>query len=216
MFCQILTSKNSWLYNNKTKFLDNFIKFKKIKIINNCKLISKQAHVIFVISYYKIIPLTNLKKNNNIFVIHDSDLPKGRGMSPLFNQILNRKKKIVTTIFKCEKNIDDGKIVLKKTFNYPDTLIYDEIKSLQMKNNIFMIKNFINYFNQKKIKLKDQKGKPTYFSKISEKKNNINKKKSIISQFDRIRTRDNKYFRAYFVHKNRKYFIKIEPEKSKI
>ena len=79
-----------------------------------------------------------------------------------------------------------------------------------------MIKNFINYFKQKKIKLKDQKGKPTYFSKISEKKNNINKKKSIISQFDRIRTRDNKYFRAYFVHKNRKYFIKIEPEKSKI
>ena len=217
MQLQILTSKSSWLFNNKKKFLNNLKKIKKIKkieFLNKSQDISNKANIIFVLSYYKIIPLKFLNRNKHIYVIHDSDLPRGRGMSPLFNQILKGKKNIVSTIFRCGKNLDNGKIVFKKKFFYPDNFIYDEIKNSQMQNNIIIIKKFITLFTKRKIKFKSQKGKATYYKKISEKKNNIDKSKSIISQFDKIRTRDNKFFRAFFVHKKRKYFIKIEPENS--
>ena len=215
MNLQILTSKSSWLSNNKKKFLLNLKNIKKIEFINKYNNISNQADVIFVLSFYKIIPLKFLKKNNNIYVIHDSDLPKGKGMSPLFNQILKGKKNITSTIFKCEKNLDNGKIVFKKKFFYQDNLVYDEIKKKQMANNIIIIKKFLNLFLKNKIKYNSQKGKATFFKKISENKNNIDKTQSLISQFDKIRTRDNKFFRAFFVHKKRKYFIKIEPENLK-
>ena len=50
-------------------------------------------------------------------VVHESNLPKGRGYSPLIKQLLNGKTKIVTTLFECSKDIDQGQIYIKKTFN---------------------------------------------------------------------------------------------------
>ena len=58
MQLQILTSKSSWLFNNKKKFLNNLKKIKKIKkieFINKSQDISNKANIIFVLSYYKII-----------------------------------------------------------------------------------------------------------------------------------------------------------------
>ena len=45
-----------------------------------------------MLSYYKILPdkFLNICKYN--FVVHESDLPKGRGFSPLYKQIQIGKK----------------------------------------------------------------------------------------------------------------------------
>ena len=40
MHLQILTSKSSWLFNNKKKFLNNLKKIKKIKKIETFRVIS--------------------------------------------------------------------------------------------------------------------------------------------------------------------------------
>ena len=82
-------------------------------------------------------------------------------MSPLFNQIL-KGKNITSTIFKCEENLDNGKIVFKQKFFYQDTLVYDEIKKKQMINNVVIIKKLLNLFLKNRIKLKSQKGKATF------------------------------------------------------
>ena len=153
MYLQILTSKSSWLFNNKKKFLSRLKNVKKIKFINKSQDISSKANIILVLSYYKIIPSKFLNKNKHIYVIHDSDLPRGRGMSPLFNQILKGKKNITSTIFKCEENLDNGKIVFKQKFFYQDTLVYDEIKKKQMINNVVIIKKLLNLFLKNRIKL---------------------------------------------------------------
>ena len=66
MHLQILTSKSSWLFNNKKKFLNNLKKIKKIEFINKSQDISNKANIIFVLSYYKIIPLKFLNRNKHI------------------------------------------------------------------------------------------------------------------------------------------------------
>ena len=58
MFLQILTSKSSWLFDNKKEVLKNLKEIKDkitINIISNSNKISKKADIIFVLSYYKII-----------------------------------------------------------------------------------------------------------------------------------------------------------------
>ena len=166
-----------------------------------------------MISHYKKIPLNSLKINKNIFVIHESNLPKGRGMSPLFNQILNGKEKIVSTIFRCGKNFDDGPVILKKEFYYPGNLVYEEIKALQMKNSISLIKRIIKLINKSKLSTKKQIGKSSYFKKISSKINELNINKSIKSQINILRTRDKKKFRGFFFYKKRKFYLSMIPEK---
>ena len=171
--------------------------------------------LVIVISYYKKIPLNNLKKNNNIFVIHESNLPKGRGMSPLFNYILKGEEKIISTVFRCTEKFDDGPIILKKKFYYPGNLVYEEIKSLQMQNGAVLIKEIITLFKKNNLSEKKQIEKKTYFKKISSKINELNINSSIKSQINILRTRDKQNFRGYFFYMKRKFYLSIIPSNDK-
>ena len=64
-----------------------------------------------------------LKKFRNNLVVHASDLPNGKGWSPLTWQILNGKKKIHISLIEAEEKVDSGKIYMKmrknlKVLNY--------------------------------------------------------------------------------------------------
>ena len=83
MKIQILTSKNSWLNSNKKFFIKKKGIWKNVKIINNHKKIKKNTDITAILSYYNIIPEKFLKHSKHNLVVHESDLPKGRGFSPL-------------------------------------------------------------------------------------------------------------------------------------
>ena len=210
MKLQILTTKNSWFYRNKHKIPKNYKKYLNKNLINSHLNIKKNYDITIVISYYKIIPKKYLYYSRYNLVVHESDLPKGRGMSPLYWQILNGKTKIVFSLFECSEKMDSGKYYLKKSFYFDPTLIYEEIKEKQVKCAFTLIDSFLIKFSRKKnVKSYFQKGKATYFSKISNKVSELNINKSIKNQINKIRTRDNKNFPACFYYKKRKYIIKL-------
>ena len=163
-----------------------------------------------IISYYKIIPKKFLLFSKHNLVIHESDLPNGRGISPLYWQILKGKKIITFTLFECSKNMDEGKYYFKKKFYFKQTLIYSEIKEYQLKYAFELIDLFLKKYAKKKyVKSYSQKGKATYFPKIQASFSELDINKTIKSQIDKLRTRDNKDFPSYFFYKKRKYIIKL-------
>ena len=210
MKIQILTDKKSWFYKNQDKVPAKFKKLTQKKLISSYFNIKKNYDLTFIISYYKIIPKKFLSYSKYNLVVHESDLPNGRGMSPLYWQILKGKKKIVFTLFECSEKMDEGKYYIKKTFYFEPTLLFEEIKEKQLKFAFKMIELFIKKYSKKKnIKSFNQKGKVSYFPRIPSSFNELNINKSIKSQINKIRTRDNKNFPSYFIYKKRKYTIKI-------
>lgn len=209
MKIQILTDRSSWFFNNQDKTPIRFKKYLK-NLISDHRHIKSNYDLTFIISYYKIIPKKFLFYSKHNLVIHESDLPKGRGMSPLYWQILKGVKKVVFTIFECSQNMDEGNYYFKKNFYFKPTLLFEEIKKKQLKHAFDMIYIFLKMYKKKdKVKSYSQKGKPTYFPKILPSFSEINIDKSIKSQINKIRTRDNKSYPAYFFYKKRKYIIKI-------
>ena len=57
--------------------------------------------------------------------------------------------------------------------------------------------------------LKRQKGKPTYFRKLDKNDSKIDINKSINSQFNKMRTKDNNNFPNFFYFRKRKYILKL-------
>lgn len=207
---QILTNKNSWFFNNQNKIPNKYKKYIKKNLLTSHLNIKKNYDITVIISYYKIIPEKFLLHSKHNLVVHESNLPKGRGFSPLIKQILNGKTKIVITLFECSKNMDEGKIILKKFFYFKPTLIYDEIKEKQLKSAFFLLDLFLKKYKIKKnIKTYNQTGQPTYYKKIKTSFNELNVNKTIKSQFNKLRTRDNENFPSFFFYKKRKYIIKI-------
>ena len=82
------------------------------------------------------------------------------------------------------------------------------VKLAEANINDIPINNW-KFSRKKNVKSYFQKGKATYFSKISNKVSELNINKSIKNQINKIRTRDNKNFPACFYYKKRKYIIKL-------
>jgi len=94
MKIQILISKDSWA-NDYINHIKKKLKKKNNKIIflNNYNKLNKKFDLNIAFSYFKKIPSKYLKYSKYNLVCHESNLPKGRGMSPLTWQLLENKKK---------------------------------------------------------------------------------------------------------------------------
>ena len=101
--------------------------------------------------------------------------------------------------------------ILKKKFYFSPTLIYDEIKERQLDSALILFDMFIKKIKNKKnyIKSIDQKEKPSYFKKFKSTASKIDITKTIKSQINIMRTRDNNNFPSYFYYKKRKFIIKL-------
>jgi methionyl-tRNA formyltransferase len=127
-------------------------------------------------------------------LFHMTDLPYGRGGSPLQNLILRKKKITKISAIKVDKIYDSGDIYLKRSLRLSGTAHDIFVRSI---NIIF---NMIKILVKKNIKPKKQKKSKIIFKRLSIKDNEINFSalKNIIDIYDKIRMVDAEtYPRAY-------------------
>ena len=208
----ILISKTSWANKYKSEIKKILKKYSKvIKFISNHKSISKKNDINIIFSYFSIIDEKYLKRSKYNLIPHESDLPKGKGMSPLTWQILNGQNKVVFSLIEAEKKMDCGRIYFKKKIKIKKNLLFDEIKEIQFFNNMFLIKKFMEKYKKNNfVESKQQKGKSTFYKKRRAVQNKININKSIKSQFDIMRVSDNSFYPNFFYYRGRKFFLKMK------
>ena len=150
MKIQILISKFSWANNYKKEILTKLKKFSKdIKILHSHKELKKNNDINIIFSYFKIIPTQYLKKSKVNLITHESNLPKGKGMSPLTWQILKGKTKVFFSLIEASSKVDSGVIYYKKEIIIPKTILFDEIKKIQLDENLKLIIKFIKFYKKK-------------------------------------------------------------------
>ena len=212
----IVAAVGSW---NKEIF-KGFTKYKDYKfhfISNKPQLINKLKYVkpkiIFFVHWRKILNKKFIRKYLCI-CFHMTDLPYGRGGSPLQNLILKKKKITKLTAFKMNEKIDSGDYILKKKISLkgPAHEIYKKmsLKSLEM------IKKILS----KKIKYKKQRGKKVYFKRRKPFQSKINNINNLNDLYDFIRMLDApSYPKAYLNIGKRKIFFynaKLENNKKSL
>ena len=97
MQIQCLISKKSWVTDkHKLIIQDKLRKFcKKIYFVNSHTKLKKNYDVNFILTYKEKIPNKSLFKSKYNIIVHGSNLPKGRGMSPVSWQLLKGINEIV-------------------------------------------------------------------------------------------------------------------------
>lgn len=207
MKIQILVDNpNSWIIPH-LKNLVSSIKQKKncyVKLINSHEDV-ESGDVLCLLSCEKKFDKLNLNKYN--LVVHESDLPKGKGWSPLTWQVIEGKRNIPITLFEANSLIDSGniyEIINIKTSGYE---LIDELRFLQVEATTNLILNFIEKYPN--IKGEKQKGKESFYCKRTKNSSELNILESIKDQFNLLRVCDNERYPAFFIIDNVKYLIKI-------
>ncbi|MEZ5692074.1 MAG: hypothetical protein R3D71_10490 [Rickettsiales bacterium] len=99
--------KNFFLINRKEDFT-----YENVKKIN--------PDYIFIPHWSHTIQ-ENIHKNFNCIIFHMTDLPYGRGGSPLQNLIIREHKTTKISAIKCEKEVDSGDVYLKHDLDLSGT-----------------------------------------------------------------------------------------------
>ena len=206
----IIITKKKWDLNNFKKLNNSItvldrINFSKIKKIN--------PKIIFFIHWSKFIKETLFKKYLCI-QFHSSNLPKGRGGSPIQNQILLNIKQTKISAFKISDSLDSGPICLQHNLslkgNAFEILKRIEKKSIQMIKKIIKIKN---------LKFKKQIGNPSFFKRRNQSESKINtlKTSTINKLYDFLRMLDAPDYPKAFIKLNKFKFtfnsVKISKNK---
>ena len=130
-------------------------------------------------------------------IIHESNLPKGKGFSPIQWQILNGKNVITFSLIDLNKNIDSGDIYDQIKLKLNGQELFDEIRNKQAITTFKLITNFVDKYplNTKR----KQKGRSTYYRKRTQKDGKLNINRTINNQFNLLRIGDNDKWPSYFI-----------------
>ncbi len=170
----------------------------------------QEGNIAFYLSYGQIISSGILAKNKHNIVVHASDLPVGKGWSPMSWQILEGKDEICVTLFEAVEKVDAGAIYLKKNLKFSSTELLDALR-LKLGNLIvLMCLEFINTFPDILLNKKEQSGASTFYDRRFPKDSGLDPDKTIREQFNLLRIVDNEKYPAFFELNGCKYKLCIK------
>ena len=205
MSTYIILSEKSWnsslLQELSTKTEGNWVFINKRSEFNIVNLDSIKPVKIFIPHWSYIIPDEIFEKYECV-VFHMTDLPFGRGGSPLQNLIVLGKEETKISALKVVKELDAGPIYLKNKLSLNGTA-----EEIFIKANSIIESMIIEIIN-KELKPYEQKGVVVHFKRRKPKDSNITNLKNIKDIYNYIRMLDaegypkafieNKYFKFEF------------------
>jgi len=201
----LFDKKNDWIFKYFKDFKIDNKKFTKKNYFNPKKIVNHD--IVFILGYTKKLNTNFLKSNKLNLLVHESNLPKGRGMSPIQWQILKGINLISVNLIEAVNKIDAGDIFESGLLKLTGLELYDDIRKQQAKITINLIKKFITKYP--KYNRKKQKGKVTYFKSRNKSHSKLDINKSLKQNFNLMRISNNKKWPSYFIYKKKKYIIKI-------
>lgn len=163
--------------------------------------------IMLILSCENILKKEFLQLHKSNIVVHPSNLPQGKGWSPLAWQVLEGLNKIPVSLFEAVEDVDAGEVYIVDYIELKGHELNDEIKHKQGLLTIKMIKQYINKFNT--IKGIPQSGEESFYPRRKQKENELNINKTIAEQFNLLRVVDNERYPAHFYIGDQKYVIKI-------
>lgn len=198
----IIATIKSWNIENARKFAALYKKKCETKIITQKenltyeKIREIKPDYIFFPHWSWIIP-ESIWQNYSCVVFHMTDLPFGRGGSPLQNLIARRIYKTKISAILVNQGLDTGDIFMKEPLNIKEgnaNQILQKVSSIVFKK---MMPRFLNGF----LKTEKQKGKITTFRRRKSDESNLdNKSLTKLSDFyDFIRMLDGEGYPQAFI-----------------
>jgi len=163
---------------------------------------------LFLISCHQIIRADIRAMYRRTLVIHASDLPKGRGWSPMAWEILAGADRITVSLLNAEDGVDSGNIWQKRSFALDGTELVDELNAKLFATELELMDWAIAHCDTAQADPQD--GDPTTWPRRTPADSEIDPAKPLTESFDTIRIADPNRFPAFFTHRGARYAIRLE------
>ena len=171
---------------------NNFFSIDNKKDLNRDHLSSINPEHIFFPHWSYIIP-EEIYGNFNCVIFHMTDLPYGRGGSPLQNLIVREHRETMISAIQCVKEIDAGPVYLKKPLS-----LNGSAEEIFIRANHIIEKMIVEIIETNPQPLQ-QRGEITKFRRRKPEDGDLSRSKSIDEVFDYIRMLDADGYQPAFI-----------------
>lgn len=163
----------------------------------------------FCLSFGEVVNAEFRSQFDHTLVVHESDLPKGKGWSPLTWQILEGKKNIPATLIEAEDRVDSGVIYAQRWLDFQGHELIDELREGQAHATHELCRWFVDHYPESIAERRDQKGEESFYVRRGPKDSQLDPNKTLAEQFDLLRVVDNERYPAFFKHRGQQYRLSV-------
>lgn len=164
--------------------------------------------VAFYLGCVKITPPQVIARAKRNLVVHASDLPRGRGFSPLTWQIIEGTNRIPVCLIDAVESVDAGPIVYRDWIDYRGDELLDELRGPMGDMHVTLPMRFLVAATPPVGA--PQQGVPSVYPRRRPIDSRLDPNKPLAAQFDLLRTVDNEKYPAWFELRGQRYALKIE------
>jgi len=166
--------------------------------------------ICFYLSYGRIVDSSTRARFKNNLVIHESNLPKGRGWSPMSWLIIGGDNRIPVTLLEAADEVDTGVIYLQAWIDLTGYELSPQWRKLQADATIEICQEFVSKYPSILNQARHQGGEASFYSRRRPSHSELNPKKTIAEQFNLLRVVDNKNYPAFFDLAGNRFVLRIE------
>ena len=178
-----------------------------VELVNSSRELSG-GDILFLIACHEIVGRDIREQYLASLVVHESDVPEGRGWSPHIWQILEGRKTIIITLLEAEDEVDSGAVWKQVELLFAGHELYDEINHALFDAVISLMTFAIGAIESIR-PVPQRDAVPTYYRKRTPEDSRIDPDRSIAEQFDLLRVADPNRYPAFFDLRGHRYEIRL-------
>lgn len=168
------------------------------------------GEIAFYFGCVKITPPDVLARNKKNLTIHASNLPEGRGFSPLTWQIISGINTISLCLIEAAEGVDEGPIVYREQIEFDGSEVLGELHDKLGAMHVALGRRYLSA--PALPESHGQVGEATYYKRRRPEDSRLDPDKTIGEQFDLLRTVHNEKYPAFFDYRGSRYVLKIEKD----
>jgi methionyl-tRNA formyltransferase len=205
----LVDDRRSWIVPWAAEFVKILKPHHWVELVH-CATEIKTGDFCFLLGCVQKLNSDILTRNPLNLVVHESDLPHGRGFSPVAWQVLEGRSRIPVCLLEAAAVPDAGPVYLRNAIDLDGTELLPRIRQLQGQKTIELCLSFLDRWPQ--IKAEPQTGEATEYRRRKVSDDEIDPHRSIAEQFDHLRIVDNEQYPAWFKFRGKRFLIKVMPD----
>jgi len=205
----LVDNPQSWFVAYAQRLVERLGSFGSATYLQRALEIPAGNEIAFLLSCERKVQPTILARSRHNIVVHASDLPQGKGMSPLTWQILEGKDEIPISLFEAVEALDAGAVYLKDSIRLQGNELLGEMQEVLGEKIIEMCERFVTEYPEVSKLGRAQSGRESFHRSRKPEDSRLDPGKTIAEQFNLLRVVDNERYPAFFEWKGRKFLLKV-------